>query len=74
VSDEQRTVIIEKGDRQVAVVLADYRSKAIDAEGHTYQQLGWRVVRFEDDRSPYKPPACREEPDTEARPARRPSG
>ena len=56
----ERRVVIERRGRQVAVTLDDYRKKAIDDAGHTYQQLGWRIVSWEDG-EPYRPPSERRE-------------
>ena len=55
----ERNIVIEHhaDERRYAVTLDDYRSKSIDDAGHTYQQLGWRIVSWEGG-EPYKPPSA----------------
>lgn len=68
-----RNIVIEHhaDERRCAVTPEDYFSKAIDDEGHTYQQLGWRIVRWEDG-EPYRSPSeLRSAEDEPAEPPRR---
>jgi hypothetical protein len=59
-AEADRRVVIEHADgRSYAVTLEAYRAQPIDAEGHTYQQLGFKLVRWEDTGEPYKAPSER---------------
>lgn len=47
--DEARRIIIRHADgREFSVARADYDAAPADAAGRTYQQLGFRIVRWED--------------------------
>lgn len=53
---DQDVVVIESPDgRRAGVKLIDYRETPIDAEGHTYQTLHWRIVSWLDGTA-YSPP------------------
>lgn len=51
--------IAHRDGREFAVTPADYRSKKTDAEGQTYEQQGFKIVRWEDG-EPYEEPKAAE--------------
>lgn len=68
-----RNIVVQHADgRRFAVPLGDYRSKPIDEAGHTYQQLGFRIVSWEGG-EPYRPPSERAEPEETPKRGERPA-